>query len=104
MLLRLQIARLDFVSKLILLLAALVMGVVVLLLCSAAILFVSGMLAFHLSEHVGGLAPACGIIAAAYSLMAVLVYIFRQQLIVAPLARFIAGLLLNDAEKKDTTV
>ena len=61
--LRLQRLKLDFVSKLTLLLSALVVSIVLLVVFAVVFLFVAYTLALAMAPHVGGLHWACAIIA-----------------------------------------
>ena len=49
-----------------------------------------------LEPHVGGLMNSYAIITGGILVIAELIYAFRQRLIIQPLTRFLANLLLND--------
>jgi hypothetical protein len=53
-------------------------------------------LAYILEPHVGGLMNSYAIITGGILVIAALIYAFRQRLIIQPLTRFLANLLLND--------
>ena len=94
--LRLQRLKLDFVSKLTLLLSALVVVFAV------VFLFVAYTLALAMAPHVGGLHWACAIIAAGDIVLGTLFYAIRRPLIVQPLTNFVARLFLEkDTEDDD---
>lgn len=100
--LRLQRLKLDFVSKLTLLLSALVVSIVLLVIFAVVFLFVAYTLALALASHVGGLHWACAIIAAGGIVLGTLFYAFRRPLIVQPLTNFVARLFLEkDTEDDD---
>lgn len=100
--LRLQRLKLDFVSKLTLLLSALVVSIVLLVIFAVVFLFVAYTLALALAPHVGGLHWACAIIAAGDIVLGTLFYAFRRPLIVQPLTKFVARLFLEkDTEDDD---
>lgn len=100
--LRLQRLKLDFVSKLTLLLSALVVSIVLLVVFAVVFLFVAYTLALVLAPHVGGLHWACAIIAAGSIVLGTLFYAFRRPLIVQPLTNFVARLFLEkDTEDDD---
>ena len=94
--LRLQRLKLDFVSKLTLLLSAL------LVVFAVVFLFVAYTLALAMAPHVGGLHWACAIIAAGDIVLGTLFYAIRRPLIVQPLTNFVARLFLEkDTEDDD---
>lgn len=102
MLLRMQMARLDFVSKMTRLLGALILGAVLFVLGAIIILFLSYMAMLALAPHVGGATTACGVIALGYIVVGGIIYAFRQLLILAPLANFLGGLFLNEETENNT--
>lgn len=100
--LRLQRLKLDFVSKLTLLLSALVVSIVLLVVFAVVFLFVAYTLALAMAPHVGGLHWACAIIATGGIVLGMLFYAFRRPLIVQPLTNFVARLFLEkDTEDDD---
>lgn len=100
--LRLQRLKLDFVSKLTLLLSALVVSIVLLVVFAVVFLFVAYTLALAMAPHVGGLHWACAIIAVGGIVLGMLFYAFRRPLIVQPLTNFVARLFLEkDTEDDD---
>lgn len=102
MLLRMQMARLDFVSKMTRLLGALILGAVLFVLGAIIVLFLSYMAMLALAPHVGGATTACGVIALGYIVVGGIIYAFRQRLILAPLANFLGGLFLNEETENNT--
>ena len=101
-LLRMQIARLDFVSKMTRLLGALGLGAVLFVLGAIIVLFLSYMAMLALTPHVGSATAACGVIALGYILIGWIIYAFRQRLIMTPLANFLGGLFLYDETENNT--
>ena len=100
--LRLQRLRLDFVSKLTLLLSALIISIVLLVIFAVVLLFMAYTLALTLTPHVGGLHWACAIIAAGGVVLGGVFYAFRRQLVVQPLTHFIARLFLEKYPEEKT--
>ncbi len=97
----LQRMRLDFVSKLIVLLSALLLSVVLLVIFAVALLFLSGALVIAVAPAVGGLHVACALVALVCLLSGACIYRFRQVIIVRPLTRFIARLFLETNDRKE---
>lgn len=96
--LRVKHFRLDFVSKLTVLASALLLSVVLLVIFAVALLFLAYMGTLLLADVVGGLEPACAIIATACLLLGLGIYLLRKPLIVRPLTNFLARLFLDDDE------
>ncbi len=92
---RLGIVKLDFVSKMTVLLSALIVGAILFMLLTIVILFLSYTAALALAPVVGGMATACGLIALAYLLLAFLVWVNRKRWIVNPMADFLGKLFLD---------
>lgn len=97
--LRLRLARLDFVDKMTALLSALIVGAVLLVLLAIVVLFLSYTAALALSQWLGGMTAAFGLVTAVYLLAAVLVYAFRRRLVFDPMARFLGNLFLEEAHE-----
>ena len=58
--------------------------------------YLSFTLAYVLEPYVGGLTNSYAIITGGILLIGILIYAFRQKLIIQPLTNFLANLLLND--------
>lgn len=99
--LRLKQLRLDFVSKLSALFSALLLSVVLMVIVAVVLLFLAYTVALVLAPHVGGLHVACALIALFLALVGVVLYVFRQPLIVRPLTGFVAELFLGNGEADD---
>ena len=99
--LRLQKFRLDFVSKLTMLLSALVVSVVLLVIFAVVLLFLAYTFALTLAPHVGGLHWACAVIALGCVCLGCVFYAFRRQLILKPMTNFIAHLFLDKEKSRD---
>lgn len=97
----------DFVSKLSILVAALIIGGIVFALTAIIVLFLSGTVALALAPWVGGLAVACLIVATCYILLSYLIYINRTAWILNPVVNFIGHLFLKEEiikeEQQDET-
>ncbi|MBO5134171.1 MAG: phage holin family protein [Bacteroidaceae bacterium] len=94
--LRLQLTKVDLVSKLAILLAALILGAVLFMLFTIVILFLSYTAAAMLASWLGSMSAACAVIAGGYLLVAALVYLNRRRWIVTPLAKFLSKLFLSN--------
>ncbi len=97
--LRLQLTKVDLVSKLAILLAALILGAVLFMLFTIVILFLSYTAAAMLATWLGSMSAACAVIAGCYLLVAVVVYANRRRWIVTPLARFLSKLFLSNPKQ-----
>lgn len=91
-------AKLDITHKLIILLSTLILILVLVVLGMIALFYLSFTLAYVLEPLVGGLTTSYAIITGAILLLGILIYLFRQKLIIQPLTNFLANLLLNDKE------
>lgn len=87
--------QIDFVSKLTQLLTALLVGFILFMLITVAILFISMMVATALSPYVGGDAAGYAIVVAFYALFALLIYKKRHTWVEAPIANFLGHLFLD---------
>lgn len=97
--LRLKYGQIELVSKMTVLVSALVLGVVLFMLGVIVVLFLSYTAALALAQVVGGETKAFGIVTACYVMAAVLIYSFRQKLIIRPISRFLGELFLKSPEK-----
>lgn len=97
--LRLQLTKVDLVSKLAILLAALILGAVLFMLFTIVILFLSYTAAAMLATWLGSMSAAYAVIAGCYFLVAVVVYANRRRWIVTPLARFLSKLFLSNPKQ-----
>lgn len=88
--------KLDMTHKCAVLFSTFILLFALVMLGMIALLYLSFTLAYILEPHVGGLIYSYAIITAGILLLGVLVYGLRKRLIVQPLTRFIANLLLND--------
>ena len=92
--LRSEYMKLDVADKVVRLLAALIMGSLLLALLALALIYLSFAAAFAMADYVG-LAPAFCIVAGAYLFILVLFILFRHQWIEKPLVKFLASLLMQ---------
>lgn len=88
--------KLDITHKLTILLSTLILILVLVVLGMIALFYLSFTLAYVLEPHVGGLMNSYGIITGGILLLGLLIYRFRQHLIIQPLTNFLANLLLNN--------
>ena len=88
--------KLDITHKLTVLLSTLILILVLVILGMIALLYLSFTLAYVLRPYAGGLTNSYAIITGGILLLGILVYVFRQRLIIQPLINFLANLLLND--------
>ena len=99
--LRLKLAKVDMVSKLMLLLSALVLGAVLFVLLTIVVLFLSYTAAAALASWLGSMTAACAVIAGCYLLLAVLIYLNRRRWIVTPMARFLSRLFIDNNKSEE---
>ena len=88
--------KLDITHKLTVLLSTLILILILVVLGMIALFYLSFTLAYILEPHVGGLMNSYGIITLGILCLGGIIYGLRQQLIVRPLTRFLANLLLNE--------
>ena len=97
---RLEVGRFDLTAKLIALLSALCLGVVLLIIVAACLLFLSLSLVEVLDGVVRSRAAAYLIVGALYLLLALLCYVLRKPLIYDTMANFIGHLFLDGHPKE----
>lgn len=100
-LLQKEYMRLELVEKLTVLSSTCIMVVIAIILGMMALFYLSFSVAYILAPHVGGLTVSFAIITAFLLLLLAVVYVFRKQLIVRPLVRFMANLFIS-SEETDT--
>lgn len=88
--------KLDITHKLTVLLSTLILILILVVLGMIALFYLSFTLAYVLEPWVGGLTISYAIITGGILLIGILVYKFRQRIIIQPLTNFLANLLLND--------
>lgn len=88
--------KLDITHKLTILLSTLILIFILVVLGMIALFYLSFTLAYVLEPYVGGLTNSYAIITCGILLIGILIYAFRQKLIIQPLTNFLANLLLND--------
>lgn len=92
--LRFEACRIDLVTGLATLVSGLVMGCVLMALMAFVLLFLSYAVALALDAWIDNRAAAFALVALGYLLLGVLVYVFRRALILRPLMKWLAGILL----------
>lgn len=100
-LLQKEYIRLELVEKLTILASTIILITIGIILGMMALFYLSFSLAYIMASHVGGLTVSFAIITGALLVLLAIVYVFRKQLIVAPLVRFIANLFTNNEEPTD---
>ena len=83
--------QIDFVSKMTILLSALIVGAILFALSTIVILFLSYTAVLFLAKMMGSITWACFLVA-----LGVIVYAMRRRWIVNPLANFLGRLFLSD--------
>ena len=90
-----EYTKLELTEKLTILLSTLLMVLMLITLTMIALFYLLFALAYILEPIVGGLMVSFAIIAAINIVLAVIVYLFRKQLIINPTVNFLAGLFLK---------
>lgn len=87
--------QLHLTIKLILLLSALMLTFIVMVLGGMLVFHCSCMAVYWLAPYVGGVTAGHAVIVAVLLLLSLGVYLFRKQLVVRPISRFVSHLLLK---------
>lgn len=93
-----EYTKLEVTEKLSILLSNLILLLLVIILGMVALFYLSFTLAYVISPFVGGLVISFGLIACLHILLMILLYIYRKELIVDPMVKFIAGLFLDKSK------
>lgn len=88
--------QIDFVSKMTILLSALIVGAILFALSTIVILFLSYTAVLFLAKMMGSITWACFLMVLFYVALGVIVYAMRRRWIVNPLANFLGRLFLSD--------
>ena len=101
-LLQKEYVKLEFVEKLTILASAIIITTIAIILGMMALFYLSFSLAYIMAPYVGGLNISFSIITVVLLLLLAFIYLFRKQLIVRPLTKFVANLFINssDADKE----
>lgn len=91
--------RVELVEKLVLFFSALTLTVVLIILGLMALFYFSFGLAQFLAAYVGGLAAGYALIGVGVLVLLGCIFLFRKQLVVRPLVRFMAKLLMSDSKQ-----
>ena len=109
--LKLETLRLDAVSRITMLLSAILIGAVFFCLASLVAIMLSFAAVVYLAPIVGGYVVSAGLVALFYVVVALLLILFRKSLIIDPITRFLVALLLSEEgemgvrdERRGTTV
>ena len=98
---RYELVRLDFVSKLTILIAAFFISIILLVLMGVVLLFLSYSVAKYLASTFENEALAFLMVSGFYLLLAIGIYVFRKPLIVKPIANFLGRLFLDPNNKEE---
>lgn len=90
---------LEATEKLSVLLSMLIVVLLTVTLGMMALLYLSFTMAYVLAPLVGGIAVSFSLIAALHIVLALLLLVFRKRLVIDPMVKFIAHLLLKPSDK-----
>jgi hypothetical protein len=93
--LNIEYALVKLIEKLCILLSTLLLLILILLLSSGALFYLFFALAFALESMLGSLASSYTVISSFYLILIALLVVFRKQLIINPLVKFLSNLFLN---------
>lgn len=94
-----EYVKVDFVEKLTILLSALLIIALVIVLAIAALFYLFFSFAYALEHVLGSLAVSFSIISGIYVVLIVLFVIFRRQIVINPLVKFLTNLFLTKPNK-----
>lgn len=94
-----EYTKLELVEKLSILISTLIMVSIFIMLGVIVIFYLSFSLAYVLEPLVGGLKSSYAIISCLILLLIVLIAFLRKKLIINPMVKFLANLLLNNPDK-----
>ena len=98
---RYELVKLDLVSKFTILIATLFLCIVLMFLLGVALLFLSYSAAKGIAVAIESESLAFLIVTSFYVVMAIVVYLFRKQLLFKPITKFLYQLLLTQNQKKE---
>jgi uncharacterized membrane protein len=98
---QLEYAQLNLVEKLTRIIVMLILIFVCTALGMMALFFLTFAFAHLIAQYVGGLAGSFAIVAVIIALICLLVYTMRQKLIIRPLVKVLANILLNKPGQKE---
>ena len=101
--LRAEYVKFEFVSKLTVLMASLILGTILFILGAIVLLLLSATAVFALSDVLGGTTGACAVVTGCYIVIGILVYMNRRRLIINPVANFLGNLFLNSKKRNTST-
>jgi hypothetical protein len=94
-----EYVKVEFVEKLTVLLSTLLIIALVLILVIIALFYLFFSAAYLLEPVLGSLSLSFGIISGVFVLLAVLLYLFRKQIIINPMVSFLSNLFLKPPKK-----
>jgi hypothetical protein len=86
---------LEIIEKVTILISTLIVGFLLIILGLVALFYLLFALAYAIEPLVGGLKYSYCIIAGVTIVMMLIIYFFRQKLIIAPIVKFMANLFIN---------
>lgn len=96
LLLQKEYVTLDVVEKLTILLSAIALGFVLMCLGLLVLFYLSFTFIYLIAPSVGGLTVAFAIMTCIHFAIAVIIYINRQKLVIAPITKGVASILISD--------
>jgi len=98
-LLQTEYAKVEIIEKMTILLSTLLIIGLIIVLAIAVLFYLSFSLSYTLEPFFGSLALSFAVISGIYVLLIVILLVFRKNLIINPLVRFLSGLFLKKEEK-----
>ena len=92
--------QLEIAEKLTILLSTLILVLVIIILSMVALFYLSFILAYLLAHLLGSIVISFALITCAILILIVAVYALRKNLIINPMAKFIANLFIEDPVKE----
>lgn len=90
-----EFVKLEFVSKLIVLLSALILGMIMFLVGAVAFILIAFCLASFIGDIAGSQTVGYALVALLFVLLAVVVFLNRSRWITAPIVKFLSNLFLS---------
>lgn len=91
--------KVEFVEKLAILLSTLLIVTLLIVLAIIALFYLFFSLAYTIEPMVGSLSASFAIIAGIYLILMGLLYMYRKQLIITPMVKFLSNLFLANTKK-----
>ena len=91
-----EYAKLELTEKLTILLSTLILVLILIILGMVTLFYFSFTIAYVLAPHIGGLMNSFALITLFLLILMVVVYRYKQRIIVEPMVKFLANLFLRD--------